>query len=258
MTHPIGSPYVRDQISLRTIALNEKRLQPDGDYILYWMQTTQRFEDNWALRMATPEADRVGKPLLIHQGLDPTQPFASARFHTFILQGAKELADRAREMGLTYRFAIRRRRDDDRRGLDRLAQRAAIVVTDLFPTAGVAERSARLAERVNCRVLAVDSVGVVPSASFHREEYAARTIRPRIAKLVELSLEPVEDRAPRRPMPAALLESLEIEWIDMATCDIDAEVACCGVDHTVGPVAARGGASAARERLTTFIGDGLA
>src|SRR4051812_8491011 len=257
MTHPIGSPYVRDQISLRTIALNEKRLQPDGDYILYWMQTTQRFEDNWALRMATLEADRVGKPLLIHQGLDPTQPFASARFHTFILQGAKELADRARERGLTYRFAIRRRRDDDRRVLARLAQRAAIVVTDLFPTAGVAARSQRLADRVNCRVVAVDSVGVVPAASFHREEYAARTIRPKLARLVEHSLEPVDDRPPKRTLPASVLASLEVDWIDPSECDIDAEVARCEIDHTVRPVAARGGLTAARTRLRSFVEDGL-
>ena len=178
MKHPLGSPYVRDQISLRALPLNEKRLQPDGEYVLYWMQSTQRFEDNWALRLATIEADRVGKPLLVHQGLDPSYTYASARFHTFIMQGARELARRAESLGLTYRFALRRRRDDDRRVLDRLAARAALVVTDLFPTAGVAERSQRFAERVNCRVLAVDSVGVVPSASFHREEYAARTIRP--------------------------------------------------------------------------------
>jgi hypothetical protein len=70
-THPLGSPYVRDQLSLRTIPLNEKRLQPEGEYILYWMQTTQRFEDNWALRLATLEADRIGRLLLIHHGLDP-------------------------------------------------------------------------------------------------------------------------------------------------------------------------------------------
>ena len=50
MTHPIGSPYARDQISQRASLLNEKRLQPEGEYVLYWMQSTQRLEDNWATR----------------------------------------------------------------------------------------------------------------------------------------------------------------------------------------------------------------
>ena len=257
MKHPLGSPYVRDQLSLRAMPLNEKRLQPDGEFVLYWMQSTQRFEDNWALRLATLEADRVGKPLLIHQGLDPTYTYASARFHTFILEGAREMARRADSLGLTYRFALRRHRDDDRRVLDRLAQRASIVVTDLYPTAGVAERSQRFAERVNCRVIAVDSVGVVPSASFHKEEYAARTIRPKLAKLLEHSLEPVDDRAPKRTIPPALLASLGVDWLDAAQCDIPAEVARCGIDQDVGAVAIPGGLLAARERLTAFAADGL-
>ena len=255
--HPLGSPFVRDQLSLRAVPLNEKRLQPEGEYILYWMQSTQRFEDNWALRLATLEADRVGKPLLIHHGLDPHYPYASARFHTFVMQGARELALRSDALGLTYRFALRWRTGDDRRLLDRLASRACVVITDLYPTAGVSDRSARLAARVNCRVLAVDSVGVVPSASFHKEEYAARTIRPKIAKLLELSLEPVEYRAPKRPISDAQLASLGVEWLDVARCDIATEVARCEIDHAVGAVPPLGGLSPARERLKTFAADGL-
>ena len=256
-THPLGSPFVRDQLSRRTFPLNEKRLQPEGEYILYWMQTTQRFEDNWALRLATLEADRVGKPLLIHHGLDPHYRYASRRFHTFVLEGARELAHRAGALGLTYRFALRRRLSDDNRIVDRLARRACVVVTDLFPTAGVAERSARLASRANCRVLAVDSVGVVPSASFHKEEYAARTIRPKIAKLLDLSLEVVDDRAPKRSMSDATLSSLGVTWLDVTRCDITREVASCEIDHSVGAVTTRGGLAAARDRLESFTADGL-
>ena len=36
-------------------------------------------------------------------------------------------------------------------------------------------------------MLAVDSVGVVPAAMFHKEEYAARTIRPKLARMLEHS-----------------------------------------------------------------------
>lgn len=257
MKHPLGSPYVRDQLSLRTLPLNEKRLQPDGDFVLYWMQSTQRLEDNWALRLATLEADRIGKPVLIHQGLDPTYAYASDRFHTFVLEGARELAQRAEQLGLTYRFALRRTRDDDRRVVDRLAARATIVVTDHFPTAGVAERSQRFAERANCRVLAVDSVGVVPSATFYKEEYAARTIRPKIAKVLEHSLEPVDDRAPKRTLAASVLASLEVDWLDVRQCDIGDEVAGCEIAHDVRPVAAGGGLLAARRLLRDFAADGL-
>lgn len=248
---------MRDQLSLRAIPLNEKRLQPDGEYVLYWMQTTQRFEDNWGLRLATLEADRVGRPLLIHHGLDPHYQYASARFHTFVMQGARDMARRAETLGLTYRFALRRSLDSDRRVLDRLAARASMVVTDLFPTAGVDDRARRFASRVNCRVVAVDSVGIVPSAAFYKEEYAARTIRPKLAKLLPLALEPVDDRPPKRTLPTALLDSLGVDWIDVGRCDIAAEVARCEIDHEVGAAPIRGGLSAARERLARFASDGL-
>ena len=257
MTHPIGSPYVRDQISQRAVTLNEKRLQPDGAYVLYWMQSTQRFEDNWALRYATLEADRVGKPLLIHHGIDSTYPHASARSHTFMMQGAQELASRAQSLGLTYRFALRHRSDGEGSLVDRLARRAAVVVTDLFPTAGVSARAQRLADRVNCRVVAVDSVGVVAASAFYREEYAARTIRPKLARLIGPSLDRVDDRPPKRELPASVVASLGVEWLDVERCDLAAEVSQCEIDHDVGPVGARGGLQAARARLTAFVADGL-
>ncbi len=258
--HRLDSDYVRDQLQLRLTPVNEMRRQPEAAYVLYWMQSTHRFEDNWALRHATREADRLGKPLLIHQGLDPSYEHASDRFHTFILENARELAARAPSLGLTYRFALRARRDDDRRVVDRLAAHAALVVTDRFPTAGVDARSRRFAERAPCLVEAVESHAIVPSGLMTKEEYAARTIRPKLYKVLDAMLEPVEDRAPRRALDAGLLDTLGVTWVDWTTADIAAMVAGCEIDHTVAPVPARvirSGLTAARERLHTFIATAL-
>lgn len=263
--HPLGSPYVREQIGSRTHLLNEKRIQPDGEFVLYWMQNTQRLEENWALRYATIEADRIGKPLLIHQGLDPRSPltpYASARSHAFILQGAAELARRAEQLGYAYQFVMRRTRDHAQRAVDRLARRASLVVTDLYPTGGVLQRTQRVANRVECRLAAVDSVGIVAASAFPREEYAARTIRPKLSKLLDDALEPVEDRLPRRALPATLLASLQADMratpLDLAHADLRAELLQCDVDHSVAPVQIHGGRAAARERLQAFVTDGLA
>ncbi len=221
------------------------------------MQSTQRFEENWALRFATIEADRLNRPLLIHQGLDPTYPHANDRIHSFILQNAKELAARARALGLHYQFSLRRRRDDDRRVVDRLAARASLVITDAFPTCGVAERTARFAERAVCRVVAVESHGIIPSGTFEREEYAARTIRPKLKALLPLALESVEDRAPRRNAKSSLLSSLDVETLDLETLAVADAVQLCEIDHSVAPVSLASGLSAARARLVEFCGDGL-
>ncbi|MEO7039741.1 MAG: hypothetical protein ABI446_09880 [Gemmatimonadaceae bacterium] len=257
MAHALDSDFVREQLALRAVPL-AKRAPVQGDYVLYWMGSTQRFEENWALRYATLEADRLGLPLLIHHGLDPTYPYASDRVHTFVLQGARELAARADGLGLTYRFALRRTRNDDRRVVDRIAARAALVVTDLYPTAGVLDRTLRFAERVPCRVVMVDSVGVVPAADFPREQSAAFTMRGRLLKNLETHLEEVDDRAPKRALKDSLLASANADWLDLARLDIATEVARCEIDHSVGMVAeVQGGLTAARARLREFVEDGL-
>jgi deoxyribodipyrimidine photo-lyase len=255
--HALTSDHVRDQLALRAVTANGVRTQPEGDYVLYWMQSTHRFEDNWALRQAVLHADRLGKPLLVHQGLDPTYEHANDRIHTVILENARALHRRAAALGFSYQFVLRRRRDDDRRVVDRLAARAAIVVTDRFPTAGIAERTARFAERAPCRVDLVESHGIVPSGAFVKEEYAARTIRPKIAKLIDLAMEPVEDRAASRALPDSVWRSLDVERLDPDRLDVAAEVARCEIDHTVPPVPFASGLDGARARLAAFIAGAL-
>ncbi len=258
MTHPLDSQFVRDQLALRAVALNEIRLRPEGEFVLYWMQSTQRLEENWALRLATLEADRLGKPVLIYQGLNPHYEHANDRTHAMILGNAIELQQRADLLGLTYVFHLRRTIADDNRVVDRLAARAVLIVTDAFPTAGVDARSARVAARVGCRTVAVESHAVVPAAAFQKEEYAARTIRPKIARLRDLSLEPVRDVAPRIALPARVRRSLELDALELTTTDVAAEIARCSVDHTVRPVAhVSPGLTAARARLDAFCADAL-
>jgi deoxyribodipyrimidine photo-lyase len=255
--HALDSDFVRDQLVPRTKIANRVRTQPEGEYVLYWMQSTHRFEENWALRHATLEADRLGKPLLIHQGLDPTYEHASDRIHAVILENARALAKRADALGLRYQFVLRRRRDDDRRVVDRLAARAALVVTDDFPTAGIAERTARFAGRAPCRVVTVESHAIVPSGLFVKEEYAARTIRPKLAKVLDLALEPVADRTPAREFPDKLWRSLDVDRLLLDRLDVAREVAACEIDHTVPPVPFASGLDGARARLRAFCDHAL-
>ena len=257
MPHPLGSPFVRDQLSLRTMLANEREVRGQRPYVLYWMQATHRLEDNWALRLATLEADRISKPLLVLHTIDSGSQYASARFHTFMLQGAQELASRAEQLGLTYRLMISRGGQHCSAFIERVAADTAVIVTDMFPTDGVAQRTARLASRVDCRVLAVDSVGIVPAASFDREEYSARTIRPKLHRLLSLAAERVEDRVPKRPFPATLIDGLPLGTVEPRRYDVAAMVQPCNVDHGVRPVSNRGGLSEGRRRLHAFAANGL-
>ena len=251
--HSLDSQFVHDQLSLRTSTRNEVRLQPEGEYVLYWMQSTQRLEENWALRQATLEADRIGKPLIIYQGLNPHYEHANDRTHAMIVGNAVELAARAEELGYAYLFHLRQTVAGDNRVVDRLARRASLVVTDDYPTAGVAARTARVAARLPCRLLAVESHAVIPAAAFQKEEFAARTIRPKLAKLRDLALEQVQDQPPRKAVSARLLASLEVDALDLDALDLPAAIARCEIDHAVGVVEhTPPGLHAARSRLERF------
>ena len=237
--------------------MNQARRRTQGEFVLYWMQSTHRLEENWGLRYAILAADRLGLPVIVHQGLDPTYEHASDRIHHFILSNAREMAARASGLGITYRFALRRTRDDDRRVVDRLAARAALVVTDDFPTCGIAQRTSRFAARTECRVIGIDSHGIFPNALFPKEEWAARTVRPRMRESLVHALYPVEDRAPMVAASDPLVSSLDPGWIALDTIDIDAEIARCEIDHAVFPVSKPSGLQAARARLHAFCTESL-
>jgi deoxyribodipyrimidine photo-lyase len=262
--HALDSDFVRDQLTARTVDINGKRHHPDGRYVLYWMQSTHRLTENWALRAAIRAADKLGRPLVIHQGLDPTYPYAAARHHAFILDGAAETARRAEAAGLAYHFALRARREDDRRVVDRLAAHAYVVITDLFPTAGVAERTARLGARIDQRLLAVESSCIVPALTFPKAEWAARTIRPKLRKQLSFALEPVEERPPRRDAASVhalvqdCLQAAPLPVASMTRAELDAAIARCAIDQTVPRVeSVPGGSAHAEARWRIFLNGGL-
>jgi deoxyribodipyrimidine photo-lyase len=72
------------------------------------------------------------------QGLRHDYPWASDRLHTFILESAADLYPDLERRGIQYAFYLDTGTDGEtRRGrspLVRLAERAALVVTDFFPT----------------------------------------------------------------------------------------------------------------------------
>lgn len=68
--------------------LNGKSLR-SGDYVLYWMQSSQRAEYNHALEYAVQRANDLGQRLLVVFGLTDDYPEANLRHYAFMLEGLK-------------------------------------------------------------------------------------------------------------------------------------------------------------------------
>jgi deoxyribodipyrimidine photo-lyase len=240
--------------SSRVRRLNQEVIRQGARYVLYWSQMNRRVDANHALLFAVDIANRLGLPVLFHEGLSCGHPYASDRFHTFILEGVPETAKRLERFGIGYVFHLGRRRSDPNDVLYRLAADAAAVVTDDYPVLPARDHNGGVPGRIGVAMWAVDSSCIVPMAHFEKREYAAYTIRPKIQRALPVFLEPAAPvgvkRRYRDPVPAFHTE--------VAGTDIAALVASCDIDHSVPPAGGfRGGRLEAEARLHHFLTERL-
>lgn len=247
---------------LRIHAAAEPAPRPGGEHVLYWMQSTHRAHDNHALDFAIQQANRLGLPLVVFNQLRHDYPWASDRLHTFLLETASDLYGEFEELGIQYAFhlerdgseaAARASRGQDPPLLD-LAHRAAMVVTDYFPTFLVPRDTRALREQVEAPVVAVDSATVVPMR-YHQREYPV-AVPFRIRLMAALPHFLYRSRTPE--LETRRTVDLPFDPTIPHAASIPALVASCDIDHAVRPVSAfPGGPGAARTRLDRFLERGL-
>jgi deoxyribodipyrimidine photo-lyase len=234
--------------------LNDKPVRPDAQYVLYWSQMNRRVESNHALLEAARIANEHGLPLLFYEGLTCAYPYANDRIHRFMLEAVPETARRLKSGGIGYVFYLRRKRSDADDILYRLAEPAAAVVTDDYPTSVARCHNARVPARIGVAYLAVDSSCVVPMNTFTKREYAAYTIRPKIHRALPDHLHPAEPVKVKRKWNGEA-PSFRVEVT--ARC-IPELVASCDIDHSVKPaIGMRGGRMEAEHRLHLFLEEKL-
>jgi deoxyribodipyrimidine photo-lyase len=109
---------------------------------------------------------------------------------------------------------------------------------------------------VTCAYFVVDDCAGVPLSLFPKEELAARTLRPKLLRVRDAWLAPIDDPDPR--VEAKRLD-LPFAPVDLGAPDIPSLVASCAIDHDVAPVAEHpGGTKAAEARLRAFLRHRLA
>ncbi len=74
----------------RIQALNDREILP-GDYVLYWMQQSQRAEHNPALDLTIREANHLKLPVVVAFGLTDDYPEANLRHYRFMLEGLQDV-----------------------------------------------------------------------------------------------------------------------------------------------------------------------
>ncbi len=235
--------------------MHEERLQSlnrhgpaDGDYVLYWMQASQRAEHNDALDYAISQGNELGLPVVCGFGLTSDYPEANARHFAFLLEGLAETSQGLAERGVQLVV----RHGSPPTVARELADAAAMVVCDRgYLRHQVAWRQEVAALPMRVAQVEADVVVPVEVVSDH-EEYAARTLRPKHQRLWDTYLSLDDDP----PLPRR--DSLEMDLGGIDVSDPQAVLGGLDVDASVGPSQYyRGGLAEARRRLDEFIDERL-
>jgi deoxyribodipyrimidine photo-lyase len=183
------------------------------DYVLYWMQASQRAEYNHALEYAAGLANARGKPLVVFFGLTEKFPEANERHYAFMLEGLKEVGRSLNGRGI--RFVLRHISPET--GAAAMSKRADLAVVDRGYLRVEREWRDKAAREVDCPLIQVETDIVVPlEQASPKEEYAARTIRPKIRAKLEGYLIPLKAVGLKKDSLELDLETLDLDdpWRD--------------------------------------------
>ena len=228
---------------------------PDGSFVLYWMRTAVRTEENPALETAIDLANRLNIPAFVYHAVSERYPYASDRHHTFIIEGARDVQCSMQERNVGYAFHLERPGQSEAYLLD-LAKHAAIVITEDMPVRPLCDWTDQLARRVNTPVIAVDTACVVPMrvvGRAHDRAFAYRkategAYRERLTRKLEAGEPKYPNYFPQLPFSP----------VNLGDANIPELVAQCRIDHSIGPVPhTRGGTEAGYERWRSFRDNGL-
>ena len=231
--------------------IEESRIRPlnrndpvKGDYVLYWMQASQRAECNQALEFAVSQANQREQPLIVYFGLTDAFPEANARHYHFMLEGLKGTHEDLRDRGV----AMVIERSSPEIGVLKFAKKASLVVCDCGYLGMGKQWRQHAAENIECPLLQVESDALVPvETASAREEYSAATLRRKLVGVTDKYLVPVKEEPLKTDASLLQLDSHDIS-------NTSESVANLGIDHSVGPLTGfHGGTKEAKKRLEEFI-----
>ncbi len=274
---------------LRLTRLNDAPIAAHGDYVLYWMTTARRTRWNLSLQRAAEHCTALRLPLLVLEPLRVAYPWASDRFHRFIIAGMVDNQASCKARGVAC-YPYVEPRDGAGKGLvEALAARASVVVCDDYPAFFLPRMLRAVAPRIPVRVEAVDANGLLPmraaSGTFPTAHPFRRYLHGHL--LTHIHHPPVPAPLATIPpgAPATIPASILARWPPADLSRPASLVARLPINHAVGPVAPwhgppsppgdpasppislpgdrpaprhgptrlRGGADAATARLTSFI-----
>ena len=223
--------------------LNNKK-EKNGNYVLYWMQSSQRTEYNHALEYSIIKANSLNKPIIVFFGLTEKFPNANLRNFSFMLEGLYEVEKSLKDRNI--KFALWKNSPEI--GATEISNGASLVVVDKGYQRIECGWRNYVADNIDCPLIEIETNTVVPVEEVSmKEEYAAATIRPKIKRIIGQYMAHLDPVKPIKSSSSMDFDSLDIEDIDVLIKSLD-------IDKSVGTAPDLfGGTSEAKSHLDLFI-----
>jgi len=227
----------------RIKALNRKGIRREK-YVLYWMQASQRTEYNHALEFAILKANELRQPLIVFFGITDQFPEANERHYTFMLEGLKEVKHSLEKRGI--QMVVLHKSPEV--GVLQLAKKASLAVVDRGYLKIQKVWRDFASKKMDCPLIQVETDVVVPvEETSIKEEYAAATIRSKIARKLGLFLVPLKEHEP-------IVDSLSLDFDSFDIEDVEKAISRLRIDRSVKRIDAfHGGTNEAKNHLEIFL-----
>lgn len=245
--------------SYRVFSRNDKPVNQDGDYVLYWMSINRRLQYNYALEYAVGWANKLNKPLLIYEGLSCDIPHACDRFHQFLIEGMQENAAECDKTGISFYSFVEFNPSDGKGLVENLIQNSCLTIADEFPVYIIRPYNRLMSSRVDVPYITVDSNGLIPLGLTERESYSAYFFRMLMQRhFKEAFLNPPKENPLLdlvNKQPVILPEDFLKKYPDARPhfADIPATVSNLSIDHEVNALPVQGTRAFALDRMNTFL-----
>ena len=177
-------------IDTRENILNDFNENKNGEYVIYWMQETQRIRYNYGLNKAIRIANEYNRPLIVIFNYIKNYPEAQKRHFKFMLEGLKEVEINLKKRNIKFIVFS----GDLIENLKRIAYNSVCIVMDKGYLRFQREQRRDLIKNIESKLIEVESNVVVPvKVTSLKEEYSAKTIRNKILKHMEKYLKECEE-----------------------------------------------------------------
>jgi deoxyribodipyrimidine photo-lyase len=190
------------------------------------MQASKRTKYNYALDYSIQLSNKYKKPLIVFFGLTDNFPDANLRHYHFMLQGLKDVKKYLDDLGL--KFIIQKISPE--KGITNLSKESCVVVVDRGYLRIQRFWRKYAAENMKCPLIQVEGDVIVPvEKASDKEEFAARTIRPKISNKKDDYLYPLKSINPAINSLNNKLETIDLKDIKKILSEIN-------LDKSVKPV----------------------